>query len=216
MLAEKAPIRVFLLDDYELVRRGIRHLIEDQPDMTVVGEAEAAAHAVEQIAELEPDIALLDVTLPTSSGIEVCRAVRERGVPTRCVMLTSFEDEATVAASMIAGATGYLLKRIRGDSLLASVRTAAAGLPVFDSGSVTRVMAQLRGTATDGARSELAALTGTQRQILELIADGLTNRQIGARLFLAEKTVKNHVTAILAKLGLSSRTQAAVLVHRQR
>jgi two-component system response regulator DevR len=202
------PIRVFLLDDHEIVRRGIADLVDAEPDISVVGEAGTAAEALARIPAVRPDVAVLDARLPDGSGIDVCRDIRSALPEVRCLILTSYDDDDAVFAAVMAGAAGYLLKQIRGSSLLDAIRQVAAGRSLLDPGVTERVLSRLREGAPQDQR--LAALTEREREILDLIAEGLTNRQIGERLFLAEKTVKNHVSALLAKLGMQRRTQAAV------
>jgi two-component system, NarL family, response regulator DevR len=202
------PIRVFLLDDHEIVRRGIADLFESADDLTVVGEAGTAAEALARIPAVHPDVAVLDARLPDGSGIDVCRDVRSALPDVRCLILTSYDDNDAIFAAVMAGASGYLLKEIRGNSLLDAVRQVAAGKSLLDPSVTERLLTRLReGTPRD---EKLESLTAREREILVLIADGLTNRQIGERLFLAEKTVKNYVSGLLAKLGMERRTQAAV------
>jgi two-component system, NarL family, response regulator DevR len=204
----KVPIRVFLLDDHEIVRRGIADLLSAAPDVDVVGEASTAAEAMRRIPAARPDVAVLDGRLPDGSGIDVCRDIRSAHPEIHCLILTSYDDDDALFASVMAGASGYLLKQIRGNSLLDGIRQVAAGRSLLDSSVIEHVMQRLqRGEATD---PRLANLTEREREILDLIAEGLTNRQIGERLFLAEKTVKNYVSALLAKLGMQRRTQAAI------
>ncbi len=210
------PIRIFLLDDHEIVRRGIADLLSAADDMEVVGEAGTAAEALRRIPAVRPDVALLDGRLPDGSGIDVCRDIRSSHPDIRCLILTSYDDDDALFAAVMAGASGYLLKEIRGSSLLDGIRQVRAGRSLLDPTVTERVMQRLRaGPQTD---PRLAGLTEREREILDLIAEGLTNRQIGERLFLAEKTVKNYVSALLAKLGMQRRTQAAVfgseLKHR--
>ena len=205
-------IRVFLLDDHELVRRGVRDLLEAEADFTVVGEASTAEEAIGRIPATSPHVAVLDVRLPDGDGVEVCREVRSRRPEIHCIMLTSFADDEAVYAAIMAGAAGYLLKQIRGTELVDGIRRVAQGESLLDPTITTRVLERLR--SRDEADSELASLTEQERNILDLIADGLTNRQIGERLFLAEKTVKNYVSNLLAKLGMSRRTEAAVYAAR--
>jgi two-component system response regulator DevR len=203
-----APARVFLLDDHEIVRRGIADLLDAEDDITVVGEAGTAAEALARIPAVHPDVAVLDARLPDGSGIDVCRDIRSSLPAVRCLILTSYDDNDAIFAAVMAGASGYLLKEIRGSSLVDAIRQVAAGKSLLDPKVTERLLNRLR----DGAEQDprLAALTDREREILNLIADGLTNRQIGERLFLAEKTVKNYVSALLAKLGMQRRTQAAV------
>lgn len=211
----RAPdsLRIYLLDDHEVVRRGIRHLLESHDDLEVVGESGSAATARKEIGELLPDVAVLDLRLPDGSGIDVCRDVRAEHPEVNCLILTSFDDENDLIAALMAGATGVMLKEVEGASLINSIRASASGRSVLDASSAARVLKRMEG-GTPELPTELASLSATEHQILLLIAEGLTNREIGERVFLAEKTVKNHVTSILAKLGLSRRTQAAVLVSR--
>lgn len=200
--------RVFLLDDHEIVRRGLRELLEAEDDIVVVGEAGTAEEAYGRIPATSPDVAVLDVRLPDGDGVEVCREIRSKHPEIACIMLTSFSDDEAVYASIMAGAAGYLLKQVRGSDLVEGIRRVAAGESLLDPQVTTRVLERLRRRDED---DELASLTDQERRILALIAEGLTNRQIGERLHLAEKTVKNYVSSLLAKLGLERRTQAAVL-----
>jgi two-component system response regulator DevR len=202
-------IRVFLLDDHEIVRRGIADLLSATDDIEVVGEAGTVAEALRRIPAVRPDVALLDGRLPDGSGIDVCRDIRSSDPDIRCLILTSYDDDDALFAAVMAGASGYLLKEIRGSSLVDGIRQVKAGHSLLDPSVTERVMHRLRvGKERD---PRLAGLTEREREILDLIAEGLTNRQIGERLFLAEKTVKNYVSALLAKLGMQRRTQAAVL-----
>lgn len=205
---ELSPIRVFLLDDHEIVRRGIAELVGNEADLAVVGEASTAAQALARIPAVRPDVAVLDARLPDGSGIDVCRDIRSAMPEVRCLILTSFDDDDAVFASVMAGAAGYLLKEIRGASLLEAIRQVAAGRSLLDPSVTEHLLAKLR--APDPVDPRLAGLTPREREILDLITDGLTNRQIGDRLFLAEKTVKNYVSGLLTKLGMERRTQAAV------
>ena len=203
----KQTISVFLLDDHEIVRRGVRDLLEAEPDITVVGEAGTAASALARIPALKPDVAVLDVRLPDGDGVTVCRDIRSRMPQVGCLMLTSFTDDEALFDAIMAGAAGYVLKQIRGTDLVGAVRTIASGQSLLDPEAASRVMRRMRDQA---ARTDpLAGLTDQERRILELIGEGLTNRQIGDRLFLAEKTVKNYVSALFAKLGMQRRAQAA-------
>jgi two-component system response regulator DevR len=203
-----AAIRVFLLDDHEIVRRGLADLLETEPGITVVGEAGTAAEALNRIPAARPDVAVLDARLPDGSGIDVCRDIRSSMPAVRCVILTSYDDNDAVFAAVMAGAAGYLLKEIRGSSLVDAIRQVAAGKSLLDPSVTERLLARLRdGEPTD---ERLASLTDREREVLGLITEGMTNRQIGERLFLAEKTVKNYVSGLLAKLGMERRTQAAV------
>ena len=209
---DQAEISVFLLDDHEIVRRGVRDLLAAEPDITVVGEASTAASALARIPVLRPDVAVLDIRLPDGDGVTVCREIRSRMPQVGCLMLTSFTDDEALFDAIMAGAAGYVLKQIRGTDLVGAVRTIAAGQSLLDPEAASRVMRRMRDQA---ARADpLAGLTGQERRILELIGEGLTNRQIGDRLFLAEKTVKNYVSALFAKLGMQRRAQAAAYAAR--
>jgi DNA-binding NarL/FixJ family response regulator len=200
-------ITVFLLDDHEIVRRGVRDLLESEPDIEVIGEAGTAASAVARIPALRPDVAVLDLRLPDGDGVSVCREVRSLLPELSCLMLTSFSDEKALFEAIMAGASGYVLKQILGSDLVGAVRTVASGGSLLDPGAASRVLNRMREMAV--RRDPLAELTGQERRVLELIGEGLTNRQIGERMFLAEKTVKNYVSAVFAKLGMERRTQAA-------
>ena len=206
------PIRVFLLDDHEVVRRGVHDLLNDEPDITVVGEAATVQQALVRVPALRPQVAVLDVRLPDGDGVTVCRELRSSMPELSCLMLTSFDDEEALLDSIMAGASGYVLKQIQGSDLVSAVRTVASGQSLLDPSATTRLMARLR---QDQQREEepdaLPGLTDREREILALIGEGLTNRQIGQRLFLAEKTVKNHISRLLAKLGVERRIQAAVI-----
>ncbi|PBC62601.1 DNA-binding response regulator [Streptomyces sp. Tue6028] len=211
---ETGKITVFLLDDHEVVRRGVHELLSVEEDIEVVGEAGTAADALVRIPATRPDVAVLDVRLPDGSGVEVCREIRSRDEDIKCLMLTSFADDEALFDAIMAGASGYVLKDIRGDELLSAVRDVAAGKSLLDPAATARVMARLRdgGTKDDG---KLAQLTDQERKILDLIGEGLTNRAIGERLHLAEKTIKNYVSSLLAKLGMERRSQAAAYVARK-
>ena len=202
-------IRVFLLDDHEVVRRGVANLRGAEPDIEVVGEASTAAQARGRIDATTPDIAILDVRLPDGSGIDVCRDLQAKDSSVRCIILTGYDDEDAVYASVIAGAAGYVVKDIQGGRLLESVRAVAAGRTLLDPRLARRAADSLK-CGTDGD-SRLDSLSVRERQVLSLVADGLTNRQIGEELALAEKTIKNYVSSVLAKLGLQRRTQAAIV-----
>jgi two-component system, NarL family, response regulator DevR len=208
-------IRVFLLDDHEIVRRGLADLLETEADLTVVGEAGTAAEALNRIPAARPDVAVLDARLPDGSGIDVCRDIRSSMPQVRCLRLTSYDDNDAVFAAVMAGASGYLLKEIRGSSLVDAIRQVAAGRSLLDPSVTERLLTRLRNGEPEDKK--LASLSEREREILGLITEGLTNRQIGERLFLAEKTVKNYVSGLLAKLGMERRTQAAVFgaEHRQ-
>ncbi len=208
-----APIRIFLLDDHEVVRRGLRDLFESEDDLVVVGESGSAVQAARIIPALRPDVAVLDARLPDGSGIDVCRTIRSADSTINALILTSYDDEDALFSAIMAGAAGYVLKQLRGNELLHAVRQVAAGQSLLDPAATQRVLTRLREGA-DKVPEELRRLTDREREILELITEGLTNRQIGERLFIAEKTVKNYVSSLLAKLGLERRTQAAVLAAK--
>ncbi|MBB5928810.1 response regulator [Streptomyces echinatus] len=212
-MREDGKIRVFLLDDHEVVRRGVHEMLSVEPDIEVVGEAGTAADALVRIPATRPDVAVLDVRLPDGSGVEVCREIRSSDRSVRCLMLTSFADDEALFDAIMAGASGYVLKAIRGNELLQAVRDVAAGKSLLDPVATARVLERLRG---GGAHTDerLARLTEQEHRILELIGEGLTNRQIGERLHLAEKTIKNYVSGLLAKLGMQRRSQAAAYVAR--
>jgi DNA-binding NarL/FixJ family response regulator len=213
MAAPDRPIRVYLLDDHEMVRRGVRRLFEAQDDIEVVGESASAKQAESVIPALRPDVALLDGRLPDGSGVEVCRTIRSVDPSIKAIILTSYDDDEALFASIMAGASGYILKQIIGMDLVDVVRKVAAGQSLLDASVTQRVLERIRSGGSSGP-VELQSLTPQERRILELITEGMTNRQIGEQLFLAEKTVKNYVTAILSKLGLQGRTQAAVLASK--
>ena len=202
-------IRVFILDDHELVRRGLIDLLSTTDDLVVVGEAATAAEARDRIVATMPDVALLDGRLPDGSGIDVCRDVRSQMPDLRCLILTSYDDDDALFAAVMAGASGYLLKQIGGSSLTDAIRSAARGETLIESGLTEKLVTKL-GHPIDGMDRRVGELTQREREILDLIAQGLTNREIGARMFLAEKTIKNYVSALLTKLGMQRRTQAAV------
>jgi DNA-binding NarL/FixJ family response regulator len=204
------PIRVFLLDDHEVVRRGVHDLLDDEPDITVVGEAANAAQALARVPALRPQVAVLDVRLPDGDGVTVCRELRSQMPDLACLMLTSFDDEEALLDSIMAGASGYVLKQIQGSDLVSAVRTVAAGQSLLDPSATAKLMARLR-QGQEPEPDALPGLTEREREILALIGEGLTNRQIGQRLYLAEKTVKNHISRLLAKLGVERRIQAAVI-----
>jgi len=207
-----SPIRVFLLDDHEVVRRGVRDLLTDEPDIEVIGEAGTVEQALVRVPALRPQVAVLDVRLPDGDGVSVCRELRSRMPELACLMLTSFDDEEALLDSIMAGASGYVLKQIQGSDLVSAVRTVARGQSLLDPSATTKLMARLRGGPQQHEEpDELPGLTDREREILALIGEGLTNRQIGQRLYLAEKTVKNHISRLLAKLGVERRVQAAVI-----
>jgi len=208
----RTPITVFLLDDHEVVRRGVRDLLEAEPDIRVVGEAGTASSALARIPALRPDVAVLDVRLPDGDGVSVCREIRSRLPEVACLMLTSFGDDEALFDAIMAGAAGYVLKQIRGTDLVGAVRTVASGQSMLDPRAASQLMTRLRDQTAKV--DPLAGLSGQERRILELIGEGLTNRQIGERMFLAEKTVKNYVSGLFAKLGMERRTQAAAFATR--
>ena len=205
-------IRVFLLDDHEVVRRGLADLLHAAGDIEVVGESGSAQEAARRIPALRPDVAVLDARLPDGNGIDVCRDVRAVDSSIRGLILTSYEDDEALFAAIMAGASGYVLKQIRGTDMVDAVRRVAAGQSLLDPAVTQRVLERIR-HGVEQPR-ELAALTDQERRILEFVAEGLTNREIAAKMFLAEKTVKNYVSSLLAKLGLERRTQAAVLATK--
>ncbi|WP_433391989.1 response regulator [Micromonospora sp. KLBMP9576] len=205
-------IRVFLLDDHEVVRRGLADLLQSSGDIEVVGESGLAQEAARIIPALRPDVAILDARLPDGNGIDVCRDIRAVDSSIKGLILTSYEDDEALFAAIMAGAAGYVLKQIRGTDLVDAVRRVAAGQSLLDPAITTRVLERIR-SGVEQPR-ELKSLTDQERRILEYVAEGLTNREIAGKMFLAEKTVKNYVSSVLAKLGLERRTQAAVLATR--
>ncbi|MCW7943782.1 LuxR family transcriptional regulator [Streptomyces hygroscopicus] len=211
--SEQDPIRVFLLDDHEVVRRGLADLLDAEPDIVVVGDADTVEHALVRGPAVRPHVAVLDVRLPDGDGIGVCRELRSRMPELACLMLTSFDDEEALLDAIMAGAAGYVLKQIRGSDLVSAVRTVASGQSMLDPATTARLIHSLRaGSGEQPATApELASLSPREREILALIGDGLTNREIGKQLYLSEKTVKNHISRLLAKLGVQRRVQAAVL-----
>ncbi|AMW08618.1 DNA-binding response regulator [Streptomyces qaidamensis] len=216
---EEHPIRVFLLDDHEVVRRGLTDLLNAESDISVVGDAENDEHALARGSALRPDVAVLDVRLPDGDGITVCRELRSRMPELACLMLTSFDDEEALLDAIMAGAAGYVLKQIRGSDLVSAVRTVATGQSMLDPETTGRLMRSLRADPCEepAVSPELASLSPREREILALIGDGLTNREIGKKLYLSERTVKNHISRLLAKLGVQRRVQAAVLAsHLER
>lgn len=200
--------RIFLVDDHEIVRRGIADLINAERDLEVVGESATVAHTLGRVAATHPDVVVLDVRLPDGSGIDLCRSIRSAHPDIHCLMLTAYDDDEASYSAVLAGAAGYALKDIRGQSLLDGIRRVAKGESLLARGISDRVVASL--SAPSRAQADQPDLTLRERQVLDLIAAGLTNRQIGERLELAEKTVKNYVSGLLAKLGMERRTQAAV------
>jgi two-component system response regulator DevR len=207
-----STLRVFLLDDHDIVRKGVRALLESERDIEIVGEASTAADGRRLISELQPHVVVLDTQLPDGSGIDLCRDLRVLAPATRTLVLTSVDTEETIVAAMHAGAVGYILKQVEAGSLLSAVLTIASGHSLIDPLLARRMIHWME--QTNDAPKELAGLTEQQLRILALLAEGLTNREIGSRLYLAEKTVKNHITRILAKLGVQRRTQAALLASR--
>ncbi|CAM5496143.1 response regulator transcription factor [Streptomyces atroolivaceus] len=211
---EDGKITVFLLDDHEVVRRGVHELLTAEEDIEVIGEAGTAADALARIPATRPDVAVLDVRLPDGSGVEVCREVRSRDENIKCLMLTSYADDEALFDAIMAGASGYVLKAIRGNELLSAVRDVAAGKSLLDPAATARVLERLREGKDGKGDDRLAGLTDQERRILDLIGEGLTNRVIGERLHLAEKTIKNYVSSLLSKLGMERRSQAAAYVAR--
>jgi two-component system, NarL family, response regulator DevR len=205
-------VRVFLLDDHDIVRRGLTHLLETQDDIEVVGEAGTAEEALSRIPPTRPDVALLDVRLSDGDGVEVCREIRSRHPEIQCLMLTSFADDEALFDAIMAGASGFLLKQVKSEEIVQAVRFVANGQSLLDPAVTGRVLERLRKGPEEDER--LAKLSPQERNILGLIADGLTNRQIAAKIHLAEKTVKNYVSNLLTKLGMERRTQAAVYAAR--
>ncbi len=213
-MTEDSEIQVFLVDDHEVVRRGVRALLETEPDIVVVGETGSATEAPQRIRQSKPDVVVLDVRLPDGSGVEVCRQVRSENPDCKALMLTSFADDEALFSSIMAGASGFLLKQVRGTDLAGAIRKVAAGESLLDPGVHDRVIRRLRGESGDEDSKQLHNLTGQEQRILHLIAEGMTNRQIANKVHLAEKTVKNYVSNILAKLGMARRTEAAAFMVR--
>ena len=209
-----ATVRVFLLDDHEVVRRGVADLLEAESDLVVVGEASTAAQALARVPAVRPDVAVLDVRLPDGDGVTVCRELRSRLPDLRCLMLTSFDDDDALFEAIMAGASGYVLKQIRGTDLVGAVRMVARGQSLLDPRTTAQVLERMRSAAEK--KGPVAGLSEQERTVLALIGEGLTNREIGERMFLAEKTVKNYVSHLLAKLGMQRRTQAAILATELR
>lgn len=205
-------IRVFLLDDHEVVRRGVRDLLESADDIEVVGEAGTAAEALQRVPSVSADVAVLDVRLPDGTGVDVCRELRSLYPDLRCLMLTSFNDDEALFDAIVAGAAGYVLKEVRGSDLIEGVRRVAAGESLLDPHATARVIERLRNPPPEDER--VASLSPQERRILGLLAEGLSNRQIAERLYLAEKTIKNYVSNLLMKLGMQRRTEAAVFAAR--
>ena len=205
-------VRVFLLDDHDIVRRGLAHMFEKESDIEVVGEAETAEEGLSRIPPTRPDVALLDVRLPDGDGVTVCREIRSRHPEIHCLMLTSFSDDEALFDAIMAGASGFILKQVKSEEIVQAVRFVAKGQSLLDPAVTGRVLERLRKGPEEDER--LAKLSPQERNILELIADGLTNRQIAEEIHLAEKTVKNYVSNLLTKLGMERRTQAAVYAAR--
>jgi DNA-binding NarL/FixJ family response regulator len=209
-------ISVFLLDDHELVRTGLKTVFDAEPDITVAGEAGSAAEALVRVPAVRPDVAILDVRLPDGEGIGVCREIRSTvDPPPACLMLTSYSDDDALFGAIMAGAAGYMLKQVSGRALVSAVRTLAAGGSLLDANLTASVLNRLRGE-TETPDPRYAQLSPQERRVLDLVAEGLTNRQIAARLFLAEKTVKNYVSSLLHKLGVERRTSAAVYASQRK
>jgi two-component system, NarL family, response regulator DevR len=211
---ERPVLKVFLVDDHEMVRRGVADLLDEEPDLTVVGQASSVAEALARVPALMPDLVVLDVRLPDGNGVELCRELRSRMPTLNCLMLTSYTDEDAMLEAILAGAGGYVIKDIKGSALLSAVRTVGSGRSLLDNRAAAALMSRLRDNAAEPG--PLAGLTDQERVLLDLIGEGLTNRQIAERMFLAEKTVKNYVSRLLAKLGMQRRTQAAVLATELR
>lgn len=206
-------VRIFLLDDHEVVRRGLRDLLESEPGFEVIGESGSAIEATRRIPALRPDVAILDGRLPDGSGIDVCRDVRSQDPSIAALILTSYDDDDALFSAIMAGAAGYVLKQVRGNDLIEMVRRVAAGQSTLDPSVTAQVLERVR--SGPPVSKELAALTEQEQRILDLIGQGLTNRQIASELYLAEKTIKNYVSSMFAKLGVSSRTQAAIFAVKQ-
>ncbi|MUL47124.1 response regulator transcription factor [Mycobacterium sp. CBMA293] len=205
-------VTVFLVDDHEVVRRGLIDLLSTDPELQVIGEAGTVAHAMAQIPALRPDVAVLDVRLPDGNGIELCRDLLSRLPDLHCLMLTSFTSDEAMLDAVLAGASGYVIKDIKGMELAEAIKTVGAGRSLLDNRAAAALMAKLRNAADQS--DPLSGLTDQERVLLDLLGEGLTNKQIAARMFLAEKTVKNYVSRLLAKLGMERRTQAAVFVSK--
>ena len=205
-------IRVFLLDDHEIVRRGVRELLEAHDDLEIVGEAGTAAEGVARIPAAKPHVAVVDMRLPDGNGVEVCREVRDKVPGLACLMLTSYSDDDALFEAIMAGAAGYVLKQIQGNELVEAIRTVAGGQSLLDPAATARVLERLRAGVPED--DKIAGLTDQERKLLDLLAQGLTNREIAAQMYLAEKTVKNYVSNLLAKMGMQRRTEAAVYAAR--
>lgn len=214
-MPDQGPIRVLLCDDHELVRRGLHSVLDSTPGMRVVAEAADADAAIKAVDADPPDVVIMDVRLPGRSGIEACREIRSAHPETKVLMLTAHADDEALFSSILAGAAGFVLKQVRGADLAGAVRQVAAGGSLLDPTVTARVLARLRGEITIGDDG-VAELTAQERKILDLVAEGMTNREIADKVFLAEKTVKNYVSNILSKLGLSRRAEAAAYMARRR
>ncbi len=212
-MSDERGVRVFLVDDHEVVRQGVRSLIDASGDLLVVGEADSVETGLARVLAVQPDVAILDVRLPDGNGVELCREIRSRLPHVSCLMLTSYSDDEALFEAIIAGASGYVLKQVRGGELIDAIRRVSRGEHLLDPAVTGRVMKRLSSPSPDDAR--LASLTAREREVLDLIGQGLTNRQIGERMYLAEKTVKNYVSGLLAKMGMERRTEAAVFVARR-
>ncbi len=211
--AGEAPIQVFLVDDHEVVRRGLRDILTAEPDIEVVGEADRVATALPMIVELAPRVAVLDVRLPDGDGIELCRDIRSARPETACLMLTSFGDDQAMVSSIVAGAAGYVMKTSGSAQLIGAIRAAASGLSMIDPQAAQEVIERLRNHTV--TMTSMSALTDQERRVLDLVGEGMTNRQIAERLSLSEKTVKNYVASLLSKLGMHRRSQAAAYIARR-
>jgi two-component system response regulator DevR len=205
------PVRVFLVDDHEIVRRGVADLFEDEPDLEIVGEAATVTEALARIPATQVDVAVLDVRMPDGNGVELCRDLRSQNADLHCLILTSYSDDEALLNAIMAGASGFVLKQVLGNDLISAVRRVGAGESLLDAKTTEALMKRIRQGKDSAGGGALAGLTDQERAVFELIGEGLTNRQIASRLYLAEKTVKNYVSHILAKLGMQRRTQAAVL-----
>ncbi|HEY7054232.1 MAG TPA: response regulator transcription factor [Mycobacterium sp.] len=205
-------VKVFLVDDHEVVRRGLIDLLGSDPELEIIGEAASVAEAMARVPALQPDVAVLDVRLPDGNGIELCRDLLSLMPDLRCLMLTSFTSDEAMLDAILAGASGYVVKDIKGMELARAIKDVGAGKSLLDNRAAAALMAKLRGTAEKS--DPLSGLTDQERVLLTLLGEGLTNKQIAGRMFLAEKTVKNYVSRLLAKLGMERRTQAAVFVSR--
>ena len=213
-MSETSDLRVMIVDDHEVVREGLRSLLNRRPGMTVVAEAGSVAQAVEQALKEKPDVVVMDVRLPDGSGVEACREIRASLPQTRMIMLTSYADDEAVIASIMAGASAYLLKQTRGQQLAEAIKAVASGDSLLDPQVTTRVLAQMRDLATSGPDKQ-SQLTENENKILHLIAQGKTNREIAAEIYLSDKTVKNYVSSILSKLNLRRRSEAAAFIARR-